>query len=53
MFRVAQLETLRIYVGVPQSIASAVQVGMSAAVTFADLPGREFQARVTRTAGSA
>ena len=52
MFRVAQLGTLRIFVGVPQSIASAIHPGMLASVTFADLPGKEFQAKVTRTANT-
>jgi multidrug efflux pump subunit AcrA (membrane-fusion protein) len=52
MFRVAQLGTLRIFVGVPQSAASAISIGMQGSVTFADLPGREFQARVTRTASA-
>jgi multidrug efflux pump subunit AcrA (membrane-fusion protein) len=52
MFRVAQLNTLRVFVGVPQSAASAITIGMPGAVTFADLPGREFQAKVTRTASS-
>ncbi len=52
MFRVAQLGTLRIFVGVPQSASSSISVGMQATVTFADRPGREYQAKVTRTASS-
>ena len=52
MFRVAQLGTLRIFVGVPQSIAPAIHPGMSASVTFADMPGKDFQAKVTRTANT-
>ncbi len=52
MFRVAQLETLRIFASVPQSIAPTVKPGMSAVVTFADRPGQEFSARVTRTANT-
>ena len=52
MFRVAQLGTLRIFVGVPQSIASVMHPGMAASVTFADMPGKEFQAKVTRTANT-
>lgn len=52
MFRVAQTGTLRIFVGVPQAAAGAVQVGMTAVVTFADLPGKEFPAHVTRTSSS-
>jgi multidrug efflux pump subunit AcrA (membrane-fusion protein) len=52
MFRVAQMGTLRIFVGVTQSIASAIHPGMLATVTFADMPGKEFQAKVTRTANT-
>ncbi|HVW08602.1 MAG TPA: efflux RND transporter periplasmic adaptor subunit, partial [Bryobacteraceae bacterium] len=52
IFRVAQLETLRIFASVPQAIAATVKPGMSAAVTFADRPGQEFSAHVTRTANT-
>jgi multidrug efflux pump subunit AcrA (membrane-fusion protein) len=52
MFRVAQLGTLRIFVGVPQAVASVMHPGMPATVTFADRPGKEYQAKVTRTAGT-
>jgi multidrug efflux pump subunit AcrA (membrane-fusion protein) len=52
MFRVAQLGTLRIFVGVPQSTAAAIHPGMAASVTFADMPGKEFPAKVTRTANT-
>src|SRR6185312_715057 len=52
MFRVAQLGTLRIFVGVPQSIAATIQTGMPATVTFADMPGKDFPAKVTRTANT-
>src|SRR6185312_7314556 len=52
MFRVAQLGTLRIFAGVPQSIAGTVKTGMTATVTFADRPGQEFHAQVTRTANT-
>ncbi len=52
LFRVAQLGTLRIFVSVPQSAASAMRVGLQARVSFANFPGREFQAKVTRTAGT-
>jgi multidrug efflux pump subunit AcrA (membrane-fusion protein) len=52
IYRVAQLGTLRIFVGVPQSATSAAVAGTIAAVTFADLPGRQFEAKVTRTANA-
>lgn len=50
LFRVAQLGTLRIFVGVPQAAVASVSIGMPAAVMFADRPGQQFQAKVTRTA---
>lgn len=50
MFRVAQVDKLRIYISVPQSAAASVQVGMPASITIAELPGREFPGKVTRTA---
>jgi len=49
MFRVAQVGALRIYVSVPQSAAASVQVGMTAAIMIAELPGKEFPGKVTRT----
>ncbi len=52
MFRVAQIGTLRVFVGVPQSAASAMHPGMTATLTFADRPGKEYQAKVTRTSGT-
>jgi multidrug efflux pump subunit AcrA (membrane-fusion protein) len=49
MFRVSQLDKLRIYVSVPQSAASSIRVGMPAAILVSELPGAEFPGNVTRT----
>jgi RND family efflux transporter MFP subunit len=52
LFRLAQTDPLRVYVRVPQSLVHGIVPGLKAAVTFQDLPGREFAATVTRTAGA-
>lgn len=52
LFRVAQTNPLRVYVRVPQPLTHAVQPGQKAALSFQELPGREFEAMVTRTAGA-
>jgi membrane fusion protein (multidrug efflux system) len=52
LFRLAQTNPLRVYVRVPQSFTHAITTSQKAALTFQDLPGREFEATVTRTAGA-
>jgi RND family efflux transporter MFP subunit len=52
LFRLAQLDRLRVIVHVPQSIMRSVKQGSSADVLFADLPKQVFQANVVRTSGS-
>ncbi len=52
LFRVAQADTVRLYVGVPQSYAGDVRTGLSATVRVPDMPQRQFQGRVVRTAGA-
>ncbi len=52
LFRLASTDTLRLYLGVPQSYAVAVRVGMPATLAVRDLPGRAFSGRVTRTANA-
>jgi multidrug efflux pump subunit AcrA (membrane-fusion protein) len=49
MFRVAQVNNLRLYVSVPQSAAASIRIGMPAAILIAEMPGIEFPAKVTRT----
>lgn len=48
LFRIAQPSTLRTFVNVPQGYASSLRPGLSATLTFADLPGRSFAGRVAR-----
>ncbi len=52
LFRLAQVDVLRIFVFVPQSYAPDIKPGMTAEVAVRELPGRVFQGTVTRTAGA-
>src|SRR5205807_9875041 len=52
LFRLAQVDVLRIFVYVPQSYAPDIKPGMTAEVTVRELPGRVFQGTVARTAGA-
>ncbi len=52
LFHIAQLDKLRVFVRVPQSIVRSVSVGSKADVFFNDLPGKTFAAKIIRTAGS-
>ena len=50
LFALAQADTLRIRINVPQSQAPAVHLGQSAEVLVPEYPDRVFTAKVTRTA---
>jgi membrane fusion protein (multidrug efflux system) len=52
LFTVSAIDTIRVYVGVPQSYAPSVVPGMLALLEVAELPGRSFSGRVARTARS-
>ena len=52
LFRMAQTDPLRVYVRVPQPFVHAIKPGQEAELTFLELPGRTFEAKVTRTAGA-
>ena len=52
LFRLAQVNVLRIFVNVPQSYAPDIRVGGKAEVSVRELPGRVFEGAVTRTAGA-
>src|SRR5580692_4791418 len=51
LFVVARISPLRIYTQIPQAYAPVVKIGMEAAVTLPQFPGRIFQAHVTNTSG--
>jgi RND family efflux transporter MFP subunit len=52
LFRLAQVDKLRVFVRVPQSVARSIQVGQSAELTLPEMPGKTFPASVIRTAGA-
>jgi RND family efflux transporter MFP subunit len=52
LFRIAQTDTLRTYVNVPQTNASSIKVGQHARLHLSNLPGREFLGTVVRTANA-
>lgn len=52
LFRLAQVDTLRIFVYVPQSYAPDIKIGQGAAVSVREYPRRVFDGVVTRTAGA-
>ena len=52
LFRIAQTDTLRIYVTVPQTQSRLVVPGQSATVSVREIPDKTFNAKVVRTAGA-
>jgi RND family efflux transporter MFP subunit len=52
LFHLAQTDTLRVYVRVPQTVAGAIEPGQTAELTIPEIPGKVFQAKVVRTSGA-
>jgi membrane fusion protein (multidrug efflux system) len=52
LFRLAQADTLRIYVRAPQGVSHEITPDMTADLTLPEMPGRAFEAKVVRTAGA-
>jgi len=52
MFTIAQVDTLRIFLDVPQKYSVAVKPGAKAQVQLRERPGRTFEGKVVRTSGS-
>lgn len=52
MFRIAQTDTLRVFVNVPQDEATNVRTGQPARLVVRNYPGRHFDGTVARTAGA-
>jgi RND family efflux transporter MFP subunit len=50
LFRVAKVDTMRVFVAVPQRYAPSVQVGAPASVRLREFTGRSFEGTITRTA---
>jgi RND family efflux transporter MFP subunit len=49
MFRIAQTDTVRTYIAVPEGYSTAMTTGLTAQVTVQELPGRTFTGRIVRT----
>jgi RND family efflux transporter MFP subunit len=52
MFRIAQTDTVRTYISVPERYSTAMNAGLAAQVTVQELPGRTFTGRVARNSHS-
>jgi RND family efflux transporter MFP subunit len=52
LFSIAQIDLLRVQVAVPQSSALRMRPGDQAKVVVPEMPGKAFEAKVTRTAGA-
>ena len=52
LFRIAQTDTLRIYVTVPQTQSRSIVPEQSATVSVREIPDKTFKAKVVRTAGA-
>jgi len=49
LYRIARIDTVKVFVDVPQYAATAVKVGQTVAVTLKEYAGRTFEGRVLRT----
>jgi RND family efflux transporter MFP subunit len=49
LYTLAEIDTVRLLVNVPQSVSSTITVGQHAAVSVAERPGRTFAGTVSRT----
>jgi RND family efflux transporter MFP subunit len=52
LFRLAQIDVLRVYVNVPESYTHDIRPGIAADLSVAEVPGRVFQGQVVRSAGA-
>jgi len=52
LFELAQMDTLRVQVNVPQAYLRDITVGSPVAIAVAEYPGRTFSGRVLRTSGA-
>jgi RND family efflux transporter MFP subunit len=52
LFVVSQIDPLRIYINVPESMTQDVAVGSTAELSFSEIPGKTFPGKVVRTAGA-
>jgi RND family efflux transporter MFP subunit len=52
LFRIAETDTVRTYVPVPESYSPMMRVGLPADVTVSEIPGRTFMGHIARTSNS-
>ncbi|MDB5295056.1 MAG: efflux transporter periplasmic adaptor subunit [Phycisphaerales bacterium] len=52
LFRLEQNDVLKVFVDAPQTAAPAVTVGLPVGIEVREFPGRRFEGKVVRTAGS-
>ncbi|MDB5273973.1 MAG: efflux transporter, family, subunit [Chitinophagaceae bacterium] len=52
LFKIAQIDKLRIFVNVPQSFVSYVSIGTEAKIMVQEMQGKPVTGKVTRTAGA-
>src|SRR6201996_7477054 len=52
LFALAQSDPLRVYVQMPQAYAQNIKVGEDVVVTQAELPGQQFNGRITNISGA-
>ncbi|CAN5464729.1 efflux RND transporter periplasmic adaptor subunit [soil metagenome] len=52
LFKLERIDTLKVYVDVPQYSSSAVKVGQAVAIAIREFPGRQFSGKVARTSVS-
>ena len=52
LFRVAQLDVLRVFVSVPETVLPLIRAGLAADVAFDAYPNRPFKGEVKRSAGA-
>jgi RND family efflux transporter MFP subunit len=50
LFHIAAVQTLRVYVNVPQQYSPSAKPGLTADLTFQEFPGRRFKGTLVRTA---
>ena len=52
LFRIAQTDTMRVYISIPQPYVESIRAGLPADLVVADLGGRSFRGTIVRTAGA-
>ncbi|HEY3665522.1 MAG TPA: efflux RND transporter periplasmic adaptor subunit, partial [Polyangiaceae bacterium] len=52
LFKIAEVDPVRVLVQVPQDVAAGVSLGLDAKVTIREFPGRVFLGKVAHTAGA-